>query len=54
MSSASEIMAISGHKTLSEVQRYCAAADQARMARAADIKARKAFGTKTKTSSGKP
>lgn len=31
--SASEIMAISGHKSLSEVQRYCAAADQARMAR---------------------
>lgn len=52
--SASEIMAISGHKTLSEVQRYCAAADQARMARAAHIKTRKAFGTKTKTSSGKP
>lgn len=31
--SASEIMAVSGHKSLSEVQRYCAAADQARMAR---------------------
>lgn len=31
--SASEIMAISGHKTLAEVQRYRAAADQARMAR---------------------
>ena len=31
--SASEIMSISGHKSLSEVQRYCAAADQARMAR---------------------
>lgn len=30
--SASQIMAISGHKSLSEVQRYCAAADQARMA----------------------
>lgn len=31
--SASEIMSISGHKSLSEVQRYCAAADQARLAR---------------------
>jgi integrase len=31
--SASEIMSISGHKSLSEVQRYCDAADQARMAR---------------------
>lgn len=33
--SAPEIMAISGHASLREVQRYCAAADQARMARAA-------------------
>jgi integrase len=33
--SAPEIMAISGHSSLREVQRYCAAADQARMARAA-------------------
>jgi integrase len=40
--SASEIMAISGHKSLSEVQRYCAAADQARMARSAQAKARNA------------
>jgi integrase len=52
--SASEIMAVSGHKTLSEVQRYCEAADQARLARAAQAKARNAFGTETKTSSGKP
>jgi integrase len=33
--SALEIMAISGHASLKEVQRYCAAADQARLARAA-------------------
>jgi putative tryptophan/tyrosine transport system substrate-binding protein len=52
--SASEIMAISGHKSLSEVQRYCAAADQARMARAAQAKASNAFGTEKETSSGKP
>jgi integrase len=52
--SASEIMAISGHKSLSEVQRYCAAADQARMARAAQAKQRNAFRTETETSSGKP
>jgi integrase len=52
--SASEIMAVSGHKSLSEVQRYCAAVDQARMARAALAKTRNAFGTETGTSSGKP
>jgi integrase len=52
--SASEIMAISGHKSMSEVQRYCSAADQARMARAAQAKTRNAFGTKTETASGKP
>jgi integrase len=51
---ASEIMAISGHKSLSEVQRYCAAADQARLARAAHAKTRIAFGTETETASGKP
>jgi integrase len=50
---ASEIMAVSGHKTLSEVQRYCAAADQVQLARAAQAKARTAFRTKTETSSGK-
>lgn len=33
--SAPEIMAISGHASLREVQRYCAAVDQGRMARAA-------------------
>jgi integrase len=33
--SANEIGAISGHATLSEIQRYTKAADQARMARAA-------------------
>jgi integrase len=32
---AHEIAAISGHKTLSEVQRYTRGADQARLARAA-------------------
>jgi integrase len=52
--SASEIMAISGHKSLSEVQRYCSAADQTRMAHAAQAKARKAFRTKAETASGKP
>jgi integrase len=52
--SASEIMAISGHKSLAEVQRYCADADQARMARAAQAKASQYFKTKTETSSGKP
>jgi integrase len=51
---APEIMAISGHKSLVEVQRYCEAADQADLARTAQDKARKAFGTKTETSSGKP
>jgi len=33
--SAPEIMSISGHASLREVQRYCAAADQVRMARSA-------------------
>ena len=51
---ALEIMAISGHRSMSEVQRYCAAADQARLARAAQAKMRNAFGTETETSSGKP
>jgi integrase len=51
--SASEIMSVSGHKSLSEVQRYCAAADQVRLARAAQAKARRSE-TETKTSSGKP
>jgi integrase len=43
---APEIMSISGHASLREVQRYIAAADQARMARAAMKKAKK------RTSSG--
>jgi len=51
--SASEIMAISGHKSMSEVQRYCAAVDQARMARSAQAKMRNAVGTENGTSSGK-
>jgi integrase len=36
--SASEIAAVTGHKTLSEVARYTASADQARLARAARAK----------------
>jgi hypothetical protein len=36
--SANEIAAISGHVTLSEVQRYTKAADQARMARNAMVR----------------
>jgi integrase len=36
--SASEIAAVTGHKTLSEVAHYTASADQARLARAARIK----------------
>ena len=46
--SAHEIMSISGHKSLKEVQRYCIAADQARLAMAAMEKAR------ARTSSVKP
>jgi integrase len=52
--SALEIMAISGHTSLREVQRYCAAADQARMARSAMASVSAAFATTTRTSSGKP
>jgi integrase len=51
--SALQIMAISGHRSLSEVQRYCSAAEQEGLARAAQAK-RRAFETETKTSSGKP
>jgi integrase len=40
---ALEIMAISGHKSLSEVQRYCSDASQAQMARAAQAKASQFF-----------
>jgi integrase len=52
--SAPEIMAVSGHRSISEVQRYCSAADQERLARAAQVKTRKAFKTKPETASGKP
>jgi integrase len=45
---AHEIMSISGHASLKEVQRYTAAADQVRMAKAAMEK------TRVRTSSGKP
>jgi integrase len=48
--SAHEIAAISGHKSLREVERYTKAADQLRMAKAA----MNALGAKTATSSGKP
>ena len=51
--SANVIAAISGHATLREVQRYTAAADQARMARAAIDKMAAAFPS-TRTSIGKP
>jgi len=51
--SANVIAAISGHTSLREVQRYTAAADQARMARAA-IDTMAAMFPSTRTSSGKP
>jgi len=44
--SANVIAAISGHATLSEVQRYTAAADQVRLARQGVDALRKAHGTK--------
>jgi integrase len=37
-SSAKEIAAISGHRTLKEIERYTAAADQARLSKAAMAK----------------
>jgi integrase len=53
--SANVIAAISGHKSLNEVQRYTAAADQLRMARTGMEAMRKAFPVTTKrTSSYKP
>jgi integrase len=54
--SANVIASISGHASLREVQRYTAAADQARMARTAIDTVASAFPTKptTRTSSGKP
>jgi hypothetical protein len=39
-------MAINGHASLREAQRYCAAADQARMARSAMAGVTTAFGAK--------
>jgi integrase len=53
--SANVIAAISGHKSLNEVQRYTAAADQLRMARMGMEAMTKAFPmTTTRTSSYKP
>jgi integrase len=53
--SANVIAAISGHKSLKEVQRYTAAADQLRMARQGMSAVREAFPTTTKrTSTYKP
>jgi integrase len=51
--SANVIAAISGHTSLREVQRYTAAADQARMAKAAIESMITSFPS-TRTSSGKP
>jgi integrase len=51
--SASVIQAVSGHASLREVQRYVAAADQARMARMAIDAVAVAFPS-ARTSSGKP
>jgi integrase len=51
--SANVIAAISGHASLREVQRYTAAADQARMARAAIDKVASVFPSR-RTSRGKP
>jgi integrase len=54
--SANVIAAISGHSSLREVQRYTAAADQARMARSGMENIATAFprGSEKRTSSGKP
>jgi integrase len=52
--SAPEIMSISGHSSLREVQRYCVAADQARMAKAAMASVTTAFPVETRTPIGKP
>jgi len=38
-----EIMSVTGHKTLSEVQRYCDAAQQARLSQGAAVKMRERF-----------
>jgi integrase len=52
--SEKQIAAISGHLSLSEVQRYTKGADQARLARDAMDAVQEAFPTKTRTSSYKP
>jgi integrase len=44
--STNEIAAISGHRTLKEIERYTAAADQARLSKGAMAKLR---GTKRRT-----
>ena len=49
-----QIAAISGHKSLSEVQRYTQAADQARLAREAMRTVQGAEASETRTASGKP
>ncbi len=54
--SAHQIAAITGHKTLSEVQRYANAANQAKLARQAVALGRgsETPATETRTASGKP
>lgn len=52
--SAHQIMSISGHRSLSEVQRYTLAADQARLAREAMKTIQAVPTTETRTRSGKP
>ena len=52
--SAMEIMAISGHASLREVQRYCVAVNQAHMARSAMAMMTGAFPAKPGTQIGKP
>lgn len=49
-----QIAAISGHRSLSEVQRYTRAADQARLAREAMRTMQGAVTTEMRTASGKP
>ena len=52
--SASEIAAISGHTSLSEVQRYTAAADRLRMAQSGMEAVRKAFPADQKANTKRP
>jgi hypothetical protein len=49
--SAHEIASVSGHMSLKEVQRYCDAADQARMALRAAERVKAARGAETRTAS---